>query len=227
MIFLHGAIGAAIQLQDLAAEMNMPGALIPDLGGHGSKPLIGSDHFSIRFFADEVLELMNEKGIEQTDFFGYSMGGYIALYLARHHPERVGKVITLATKFQWTEEIAQREMAMLNPEKIQSKLPDFAATLKMRHTGPNNWEQNMQRTASMMADLGEHNELAFEDYAHITSPCLIMLGDRDKMVTLEETINVFKSLSNAQMEILSATPHPIEQVDKTMLSVICKRFLRS
>jgi hypothetical protein len=54
---------------------------------------------------------------------------------------------------------------------------------------------------------------------------MILLGDRDKMVTLEETASVYKALPSAQMCILPATQHPIEQVNNDLLTFILKAFL--
>jgi pimeloyl-ACP methyl ester carboxylesterase len=64
----------------------------------------------------------------------------------------------------------------------------------------------------MMRNLGVNNTLEINDYTSIDVPSLIMLGDRDKMVTLEETIAVYKNIPNAQMCVLPNTSHPVEQV---------------
>ena len=54
------------------------------------------------------------------------MGGYVALQLANKHPKYVQKIITLGTKFAWDKETAAKEVKMLNPEKIEEKIPAFA-----------------------------------------------------------------------------------------------------
>lgn len=61
------------------------------------------------------------------------------MYLAEHHPQRIKKIITLATKFNWDETIAAQKIKMLNADKIEEKLPRFAAGLQKRHA-PNNWK---------------------------------------------------------------------------------------
>lgn len=180
--------------------------------------------FSIKLFADDVLRKMDENGISAASFFGYSMGGYVAMYLAKHYPGRVHKVITLATKFHWDEGTAQREVKMLDAEKIAQKLPDFAAALEKRHI-PNNWRQVLNNTKEMLISLGADNTLKEADYTTITQPVLVLLGDRDKMVGLDETLAVYKVLPNAQFGILPATLHPIEQVDKELLSYHISRFI--
>ena len=52
-----------------------------------------------------------------------------------------------------------------------------------------------------------------------------MLGDRDKMVTLDETVEVYKNLPQAQLAILPNTPHPIEKVNTDRLASEIKSFL--
>jgi len=76
-----------------------------------------------------------------------------------------------------------------------------------------------------MVALGKDNTLKITDHAEINTPALILLGDRDKMVGLEETLLVYKALPNAQMGMLPGTPHPIEQVDVNLLGMMIERFL--
>ena len=47
--------------------------------------------------------------ITRADIFGYSMGGYVALHAARRHPERIGSIMTLGTKFAWDTPTAEKE----------------------------------------------------------------------------------------------------------------------
>ncbi len=81
------------------------------------------------------------------------MGGYVGLNLAKEYPELVGRIVTLGTKFAWTKEVAEKEIKMLNPEKIAEKIPAFADRLKSIHTN-NNWKEVVRKTARMMYGLG-------------------------------------------------------------------------
>ena len=166
---------------------------------------------------------MQERGIEQTDIFGYSMGGYVGLYLARHHPARVGRLFTLATKFDWNPDGAAREAAMLNPEKMQQKVPQFYAALQQRHS-PNNLDELLHRTAAMMTALGEQPEVTLQDLAQIQTPVRVGVGDRDQMVSIEETVQIFRQIPNGQLAVLPATPHPIEKVPLPRLAAEIQEF---
>jgi pimeloyl-ACP methyl ester carboxylesterase len=224
LLLLHGAIGAKDQLMPLADNLRDSFEVhTPDFGGHGGAPF-NEQPLSIALFASEVLKYMDAYQLTNASVFGYSMGGYVGMYLAKHYPERITKLATLATKYHWDEAIAAREIQMLNPEKIAQKLPAFAKSLQQRHA-PNDWKVLLQKTAAMMVGLGADNTLKAADYASITTPALILLGDRDKMVSLEESVAVYKALPNAQMGMLPATQHPIEQADIAALEFAVRRFL--
>lgn len=221
---LHGAIGTKEQLIPLANEL--PGEFIIhpiNFSGHGGET-IPDAVFSIQLFAEDVVKYMQENAITKADIFGYSMGGYVAMYIAKHHAEKVSRIITLATKFHWDETVAAKEIKMLNANAIQQKLPVFVQQLSNAHS-PNDWKKILEKTAELLTALGSANTLQPADYTTIPVPCLILLGDRDKMVTLDETVSVYRQLPNAQLGILPNTPHPLELVNPKVLAFIVKHFL--
>lgn len=224
LLLLHGAIGARTQLNNIEQQLSEHYNVYKlDFSGHGGKPF-ANQPFSIELFADEVLAALDNDGLQKVSIFGYSMGGYVAMMLAKKHPERIEKVVTLATKFHWDEPTAEKELKMLNADKIEEKLPDFAKSLSDRHA-PNDWKDVLKRTRDMLTEMGKDNPLKLDDYMSIDTPSLVMLGDRDKMITLQETIDVYKALPHAQMAMLPATPHPIEQVNTEALIFHIKQFI--
>ncbi len=225
LLLLHGAIGAADQLAHLKEELSSTCEVYTfDFSGHGGKPF-AVHPFSIASFAEEVSVYIDKEKLGKVNIFGYSMGGYVAMYLAKHHPEQVGKIITLATKFHWDEATAAKETKMLNAEKIEEKLPAFAQALSNRHE-PNDWKEVLQKTVDMLNNMGQDNPLKPEGYTAIEQDCMILLGDRDKMITLQETVDVYKTLPNAQMGMLPGTHHPIEQVNVPYLLFYIRQFLQ-
>lgn len=224
LLILHGAIGANDQLQALADALKDK-CIVHTLNfsGHGGIAFPEAD-FSIPLFAGEVLKYLQQNKIERVNIFGYSMGGYVAIYLAKHHPALVGKIITLATKFYWDEAVAAKEVKMLDAEIILQKVPAFAEQLRERHL-PNDWKTVLDKTKEMLLQLGQQNALQLNDYATISADCLLLLGDKDKMVTIDETIAVQKALPNGSFRSLPDTQHPIEQVNTTMLASVITDFL--
>lgn len=212
-LLLHGALGASSQLTDFKKFIHhqVNQVYTFNFSGHGGKAF-SDKGFGIEVFADELLEFLNENQIEKTDVFGYSMGGYVALWLAHSHPERFGKIITLGTKFDWSPESAAKEVKMLNPDKLQEKVPAFAEVLKQRHQ-PNDWKLLMQKTAEMMLKLGEQPLLTQEVLKNIQIPVLVCQGDQDTMADINYTQQVAEHLPNGKFHLLENTPHPLEKVE--------------
>lgn len=216
ILLLHGAIGAKDQLELLSGELKELGFKVHTLNfsGHGQHPF--QVDFGIEQFALELEQFIHANSIVKPVVFGYSMGGYVALYLAKQKPDLLGTIITLGTKFSWSPEIAQKEIKMLDSKVIVEKVPKFAAALKERHG--NDWETLLQKTAEMMIGLGNKNCLLPEDVQAIESKVLIGLADKDNMVSLEETVAVYKQLKNGSMYMLPDTKHPIETVNANLLA---------
>ncbi|MFL5763676.1 MAG: alpha/beta fold hydrolase [Bacteroidia bacterium] len=216
LLLLHGAIGAKDQLEPLREKLVADFAVHTiSFSGHGGEPM--PESFSIEIFAKDVLKYLQEKKIGTVSIFGYSMGGYVALYLAKHHPQKVEKVFTLATKFAWTPGISQKEIKMLDAAKIEEKIPAFAKALQLRHA-PHDWKILLKKTADMMTGLGNKNALTLEDLESIICPCIVSVGDNDNMVTLDETKAMAHHLKNARLHIFPDMLHPIEKADLDDLS---------
>lgn len=63
-----------------------------DTRGHGQTPR-GVMPFTMRGFAEDLLNFMDEHGLAKAHILGFSDGGNIALLFAIRHPERVDRLI--------------------------------------------------------------------------------------------------------------------------------------
>lgn len=216
LLLLHGALGAKNQMETLSPYLSPAHTIYAlDFPGHGGS--LAKGPFSIPYFGKTVLDFLDRENIQKTDIFGYSMGGYVALYLAWKYPDRVRRMVTLGTKFDWNPDSAAREAAMLDPERIALKVPHFAETLAQRHA-PLDWKSVLHQTAELLQGLGNGNALPEEAFDQIHCPVTILLGEADNMVTLVESQQTATALANGRFEILPGTKHPIEQVDPKILA---------
>jgi len=196
---------------------------IMDFEGHGISK--SEKDFSIQLFTHNVIDFLKERKISKIDIFGYSMGGYVALNLAMKHPNLVGKITTLGTKFEWTPTFAEKEIKMLNPDNIQMKVPAFAERLKQLH-GTENWKNVVLKTAKMMQDLGEKPIFEIGDYLKIKTATLICLGELDAMSTQAESKQVSKWLPNGKFLEIENLKHPIESAPMDEIVSIMNNFLK-
>ncbi len=208
---MHGALGSKAQLAPLAAALpKHVQAHTFDLQGHGPTAM-PPQGYHIPDFAQQLHTYIKKHNLQPANVFGYSMGGYIALYLAAQHPQAIGRLMTLGTKLNWTPQGAAKEAAMLNHEKISQKVPAFAKTLQQRHA-PNNWITVLENTAQLMHNLGSSNLLSQQVLAAIQPPVTIGWGQADNMVTEQESALAAKALPHGQLWVAPDTPHPIEKV---------------
>jgi pimeloyl-ACP methyl ester carboxylesterase len=222
LIFLHGALGTEGQVQPLTDKMNRDGENITlTFEGHGSRP--GHDRkFRIEYFAENVLEFMNNRAIQQADMFGYSMGGYVALWLARNHPERIGKIATLGTVLVWSKEKAEHEARLLNPDVIEEKVPGFASLLDSQH--PQGWRSVVDKTREMLLHLGSYPLLIEDDWKALEHTVRLHIGDRDETASVADTLSVFNCLKAGELNVLPDTSHPIKDADLDLLSLSLDDF---
>ena len=224
LLLLHGALGAGTQYEPLLPLIaDRIDVHTLDFEGHHKTPLRGRP---LRFnhLAENVLDCMDHRSIDQIHIFGHSLGGAIGLYLARHFPQRVASVFTLGIKFEWSPEIAEKENAFLDPEKMKQKVPGFAAMLQQRHTAAG-WEPLLERVRDLHRSMGRDNPLKETDYRSISQKVRIAVGDRDKMVDIEQSKKVYHLLQQGEFQVFPATPHPLEQVHMPRLASAILDFL--
>ncbi|GDX52117.1 putative 2-succinyl-6-hydroxy-2,4-cyclohexadiene-1-carboxylate synthase [Bacteroidota bacterium] len=222
LILLHGAIGAASQFNSFADLLSQSFIIYTfDFDGHGQRAF-NNRPFRIQHFAENLSEFIEEYHLQPADIFGYSMGGYVALYLAATRPEYIHRIYTLATKFDWNIETALKESAQLNAEKLKEKVPQFAHALQQRHL--HGWEQNLKHTTELMIHLGNNPALDKTILKNIEAACMIAVGDADKMVSQSETENFASYISNAQFKVLHNTQHPLEKLNADLLKSELEEF---
>lgn len=228
LVLLPGALGAATQFASLSATLEGEfQVLTPNFAGHGDAPLpAGADPataFTLPAFAANLGTFLEASMLGPARLFGYSMGGYAALLLARARPDLVHSVVTLGTKFFWDEPTAAKEAGRLSPAVLQAKVPQFAADLAARHPALG-WEAVVNYTAALLRALGAEPLLSPDSLTQVTCPVRTVVGDRDVTVTIEETAQAYRSLPQGQLQVLPGVPHPLERVAVATLAGVIREF---
>lgn len=95
LVLLHGFTGCGDVWNDVKSRLeNSRRCIAPDLPGHGaSEPPFSANEFTFDRMCDFMEDTLRQSGVKRADFWGYSMGGRIALHLALRNPERVHRLI--------------------------------------------------------------------------------------------------------------------------------------
>jgi pimeloyl-ACP methyl ester carboxylesterase len=117
VLLLHG-LGAtrASLLYTAAALAERYRVHAPDLPGFGSSSKSAIGRYNARWFAQIMLGLMDELGIERAHVVGNSMGGRIALETGMIAPERVGGLGLLCPAVAWVRRGLHPIVRLLRPE---------------------------------------------------------------------------------------------------------------
>jgi len=107
VVCIHGIAGHGGRFRQLAEERWAARfhVLAPDLRGHG---LSGWEPpWTFATYVSDLLETIDELGLEQPDWVGHSFGGRLILELAARHPERIRRAVLLDPAIQVLPEIAE------------------------------------------------------------------------------------------------------------------------
>lgn len=225
LVLLHGALGSKAHFSGLIPHLTDQFEVFTlNFEGHGGN--LSDSEFSIDLFSKNLVDFLVGHELKKVAVFGYSMGGYVALYTALRHPAYFEQIVTLGTKFDWSPAAAEKEVKMLNPEVLEEKVPRFAENLKNLHA-PDDWKKVMSKTATLMKNMGNQPPLTTADFVQIFTPVTIGIGEADKMVTQAESKLVADALPNSTYQILPNVIHPIDQVPVDILVEYLKNELNS
>lgn len=187
MILLHGNGESCDYFEHQIAYFSKQYHVIAlDTRGHGQSPR-GEKPFTIKQFAEDLHDFMDEKSIERAHILGFSDGGNIALTFALKYPERIEKLILNGANlfpsgvkplYQWPIEIGYRIARLFSKKSEKAK-------------------QNTEMLGLMV------NEPHIEPFelARLTMPVLVIAGTKD-MIKESHARLIYKSLPNAQMNII-------------------------
>jgi hypothetical protein len=77
-----------------------------------------------------------------------------------------------------------------------------------------------------MLTLVAESVLTIGEMDQIQQEVRVSVGDKDNLVSIEETVDVYRSLQKGQLQIFPKTPHPIEKVPLAHLAHSLVEFFK-
>jgi pimeloyl-[acyl-carrier protein] methyl ester esterase len=182
-----------------------------DLPGFGRSPLPNTE-YSIEMIAEQILSVVPNK----AHFLGWSLGGLVASYLAINHPDRINKLITVASNpffvatDDWphgmSDQVMNNFMSML-AEDYETTLIRFLAIQTM---GSETQKQDIQRLKETVFLHGQPAQKALAGGLSILNNCdlrqamansnlphLRIYGRLDSLVSEKSAMDIDKLLPNS------------------------------
>lgn len=216
LVLLHGG------MSNIATDF---GTLLPQLTktrqviaieqqGHGHTADIDRP-LTYKQMGDDTAELLRQLGVTNADFFGYSVGGGIALQIAQRYPSLVHKVVFAGG-------------AAYNPNGYYPEMQSIWKTLDGKDLISSPWQQAYARIAPdpsawpTLVSKVMTLDLTWTGWqpgavSTITAPALLIVGDAD-IVQPEHVVQLFRllgggvpgdvhGLPRAQLAVLPGTTH--------------------
>src|ERR1700756_1053559 len=171
--------------------------------GHSDKPHAEAD-YSVDLMASDVIGVLDELGIDETAYVGYSMGARIGLQVIMDHPRRVNRAVLGGIGSAGAIDHAS-EIAHAFRTGQPSEDPIVQSFYKFASARPTN---DMQALAACI--VGLKPDARPDRLAKIRTPILIVVGDRDDIATgapeLVELIPSARLVTVANRDHMSAVP---------------------
>ena len=179
-----------------------------DTRGHGDTPR-GDKPFTIRQFADDLLEFMDEHGIGRANILGFSDGGNIALIFAMKYPDRVDKLIV--------------DGANLKPNGVEWRVQlriELSYRIARARAGKS---PEAKQKAEMQGLLVNDPNIEPAELSAITAKTLVMAGTED-LIKREHTELIANSIPGAELAFIEGD-HSIAATNPTAFNECVLRFL--
>ena len=214
LILLHGGtVTSGMWEAHIPAFARHFRVIAPDSRGHG-KTNNPAGALSYRLMADDVAALALALELDGPLICGYSDGGQIALEIAMRYPDLAEALVIGAAWYRFSDVYLDflRAMGLESSGKVdfqiaRSLAPDLVELWETEHTwstDPDYWQTLLTQIAVMWWTPLDYTPA---DFQQITAPTLILMGDRDGLVELEQAIELYRLIPGAELAILPDKTH--------------------
>jgi pimeloyl-ACP methyl ester carboxylesterase len=223
VVLVHGLGGRCEDWRNLAPYLVHAGFRVyrPDLPGYGRSDRPADFSYSIPDEAQAVAGFMDALDLKQVELGGWSMGGWIAQYLAASHPERITRLVLfdsagLNVAPAWNTELFTPVSAMeldqldvlLMPHP--PAVPSFVAADILRVSRERAWVIH-RALKSMLTGRDATDKLL----PQLRMPVLIVWGELDHITPVDQAATMQRMVPQSQLDVIPNCGHlaPVQCAD--------------
>ena len=213
--------------------------LAPDLAGFGGSQDHARDAVALDDYASDVLAWLDGLGIARCVAAGVSLGGYVALALARLAPDRLAGLVLADTKApadsaearagrdrmletlqsRGTEGVAEEMLPKLLGETTRNTRPDLVA--EVRSLIVTNDAEGVRRGLLRLRGRPDATPVL----AGIHVPTLVLVGEEDVVTPLTDAQALASTIPRASLETIRGAGHLSNLEAPSPFTVALNRFL--
>jgi 3-oxoadipate enol-lactonase len=205
-----------------------------DLRGHGGSPVIPGP-YTLADLADDVLRRLDELGVDRFAYAGVSLGGAIGLQLAVTVPERVTRLIVMASAAQFPDPPSWKARA----DRVRAEGTEFLVPSRIgAWVTPAFAESHPEETERL---LGMLRSTPREGYAaccetietfdvrdrltRITAPTLVIAGADDPATPPDTVRLIADGIPDATFVVVPQASHLVNAEQPQAVTAEIRRFL--
>jgi pimeloyl-ACP methyl ester carboxylesterase len=203
-----------------------------DLRGHGRSPLGDDADGSLAQLGRDLIDVLDDAGLERAAIAGFSLGGTIAMRAAIDAPDRVSALALIGTSSRvnsaaraWYEERAAlvdnddpdlRKTLDKDTEDVYRNRPEeIEAGLRIRREStqdPRGFANACRAMASLRLD---------DEIAAIEHPTVLVAGDNDQHCPPRASEIIAEKIAGSTIRVLEDTGHPlpVERPDEVAAAI--------
>ncbi len=218
-LLLSGSLGTTLamwepQVRMLSGRLRM---IAIDHRGHGDSP-VPTGPYTIAALGQDVIALMDHLGVGQASYCGISIGGMVGQWLAVHHPERIEKLVVIATSAHPGNPDSWHERAEM--VRAAGTVETIADTVVARWVTPG-WAAEHGHEVRTLRDMLAASPV--EGYAscceaiaafdlrdqlpRIVAPTLVISGAEDTALPPEHQRLIAEAVPGARLELIADAAH--------------------
>jgi 3-oxoadipate enol-lactonase len=215
LVLIHG-LGAnadswRLQVEALAKNYRV---IAMDLRGHGQSGFRAEEPITLRAFADDVMALIKNLGVERAHFCGISMGGMIALEIFVRYGDKVKSLILADTTAFFPPPQAREELLGHFDRLEMADWGHSMAGRVLRRQAPPDQRREVAHmlAANRRAVYRQGLVAAFEsDYRwvlpQVNLPTLILVGEEDQATPVAYAGYLHKNIKGSVLQVISQAGH--------------------
>lgn len=192
-----------------------------ELQGHGHTADSERD-MTLEDLASDVEVLLGQLGIDQADFFGFSLGGMVSLELAITHPELAGRLVLASVPSRLDGYHPGTRPGTAEPDWGRLPTPADGQLMEDDYRrvapDPDHFQQHLARTAGLVAAFRGWSD---GQLAGLQAPTLLLIGDND-FIRIDHAAEMLGLIPGAQLAVLPGTRHMevMQRADQVLALVL-------
>lgn len=205
LVLLHGGTGSidaasgwSKLLPRLAARYR---AICVEHRGHGrtNNP---AGHLSYALIAEDIAHFIEHLGLAPAHVAGVSDGGIVGLAVGMTRPEMMRSLIAVGANYCIDDQV-RAALGLFDPAVLERDHPEYARVFAERHDPHHHkgyWRELVQqvRTTAEVEPAWTTSDLR-----RVRVPTLLITGESDFLVSLDQTVTMRREIQDAELVILN------------------------